>query len=160
MDTLLTGEIGGGQPAAIKRRQKLSAPGGIGAGRAASPRNTVLLHGRVFITARRQLIVGHSFTAYEYSWSRDNFKPRARQATSSGHELLRALAPEGFLVFKFLERQMRYEFISQRLMLFKKPIPFLVSFFTCGASWLGLRFRLVSYNRVIVGFLLELSKVI
>jgi len=64
MNRLLTGEIGGGQPAAIKRPQKLSALGGIGAGRAASLRNTVLLHGRVFITARWQLIGGPSFTAY------------------------------------------------------------------------------------------------
>jgi hypothetical protein len=35
MNPLLAGEIGGGQPAAFKRRQKLGAPGGIGAGRAA-----------------------------------------------------------------------------------------------------------------------------
>jgi hypothetical protein len=42
----------------------LSAPGRIGAGCAASPRNTMLLHGRVFITARWRLIGGPSFTAY------------------------------------------------------------------------------------------------
>ena len=64
MDTLLTGEIDGGQPATIKRPQKLRAPGGIGTGCAASLRNTLLLHGRVSITACWQLIVGPSFTAY------------------------------------------------------------------------------------------------
>jgi hypothetical protein len=64
MHALLAGEISGGQPAPIKRRQKLSAPGGIGVGRAASRRNTMLLHGRVFTTARWQLIGRPSFTAY------------------------------------------------------------------------------------------------
>jgi hypothetical protein len=58
------GKIGGGQSAAIKRCQKLSTPGGIGARCATSLRNTGLLHGRVFITARWQLIGGRRFTAY------------------------------------------------------------------------------------------------
>jgi len=58
MDTLPAGKIGSGQPAAIKRPQKLSAPGGIGPRRAASLRNTTLLHDRGFITARWQLIGG------------------------------------------------------------------------------------------------------
>jgi hypothetical protein len=65
MDTLLAGKIGSGQPAAIKRPQKLSAPGGIGPRRAASLRNTTLLHDRVFITARWQLIGDPCCTAYE-----------------------------------------------------------------------------------------------
>jgi hypothetical protein len=52
MNPLLAGEIGGGQPAAFKRRQKLGASGGIGAGRAATWKNTVSFHGRGFITAR------------------------------------------------------------------------------------------------------------
>ena len=64
MDTLPAGKIGSGQPAAIKRPQKLSAPGGIGPRRAASLRNTTLLHDRVFITARWQLIGEPCCTAY------------------------------------------------------------------------------------------------
>jgi hypothetical protein len=53
MNPLLTGEIDGGQPATVKHREKLSAPGGIGAGRAAARRrNAALLHGRVFTTSR------------------------------------------------------------------------------------------------------------
>jgi len=64
MNPLLAGEIGGGQPAAVKRRQKFSAPGDIGAGRAATWKNTVSFHGRGFITARWKLIGGLSFTAY------------------------------------------------------------------------------------------------
>jgi hypothetical protein len=51
MNPLLAGEIGGGQSTAIIGRQKVSAPGGIGAGCAASRINTVLLQGRVFTTA-------------------------------------------------------------------------------------------------------------
>jgi len=65
MHTLLTGEIGGGQSTAIIGRQKLSALGGIGAGRAASRGNTVLSHGRVFTTATGQRLGGLSFTAYD-----------------------------------------------------------------------------------------------
>ena len=65
MNPLLAGEICGGQPAAVKRREKLSALGGIGAGRAAATgRNAALLHGRVFTTARWKLIGGPRFTAY------------------------------------------------------------------------------------------------
>ena len=64
MNPLLAGEIGGGQPAAFKRRQKLGASGGIGAGRAATWKNTVSFHGRGFITARWKLIGGLPFTAY------------------------------------------------------------------------------------------------
>ena len=80
MDTLLAGKIGSGQPAAIKRPQKLSAPGGIGPRRAASLRNTTLLHDRVFITARWQLIGGPCFTAYSSSKSRviSNFSRREK----------------------------------------------------------------------------------
>jgi hypothetical protein len=64
MNPLLTGEIGGGQPAAVKRREQLSARGGIGARCAMTRRNSFLLHGRVFITARWKLIGGPRFTAY------------------------------------------------------------------------------------------------
>jgi len=64
MNPVLAGEICGGQPATVKRREKLSALGGIGAGRATTRTNSVLLHGRVFITARWKLIGGPRFTAY------------------------------------------------------------------------------------------------
>jgi len=64
MNPVLTGELGGGQSAAVKRREKLSALGGIGARGAMTRRNSVLLHGRVFITARSRLIGGLRFTAY------------------------------------------------------------------------------------------------
>ena len=69
MHTLLTGEIGGGQSTAIIGRQELSALDGIGAGRAPSRGNTVLLHGRVFTTATGQRLGGLSFTAY-ISWAK------------------------------------------------------------------------------------------
>ncbi|MGD1084642.1 MAG: hypothetical protein ABSA47_07820 [Verrucomicrobiota bacterium] len=52
MNPVLAGEICGGQSAAVKRREKLSALGGIAAGGATTWRNSVLLHGRVFTTAR------------------------------------------------------------------------------------------------------------
>jgi len=65
MNPVLAGEIGGRQSAAVKRREKLTAPGGIGADRAAARRrNAALLHGRVFTTACRRLIGGLPFTAY------------------------------------------------------------------------------------------------
>ena len=67
MNTVLAGKIRGGQSAVVKRREKLSALGGIGAGRAATRRNSVLLHGRVFTTTRRRLIGGLLFTAYTQS---------------------------------------------------------------------------------------------
>jgi hypothetical protein len=47
MNTLLPGEVGAGQSAPIKRRQKLSALGGVSPSRAATRRNIVFLHGRV-----------------------------------------------------------------------------------------------------------------
>ena len=58
MDLLLTGKIGGGQSAAIKRRQKFGAPGGIGPGGATARRNSVLLHARIFSTIRWSRIGG------------------------------------------------------------------------------------------------------
>ena len=65
MNPVLAGEVGGGQPATIKRREQLSALGGIGARCATTRRNSVLLHGHVFITARWKLIGGPRFTAYD-----------------------------------------------------------------------------------------------
>jgi hypothetical protein len=51
MNTRLAGKIHGGQPATFKRREKLRALGGIGAGRAAAKRsNAALLQGRVLTT--------------------------------------------------------------------------------------------------------------
>jgi len=65
MNTMPAGKICGGQSAAVKRREKFSPLGGIGAGRAAPMRrNAVLLHGRVFTTTRRRLTGGLRFTAY------------------------------------------------------------------------------------------------
>jgi hypothetical protein len=53
MNPVLAGELGGGQSAAVKHREKLSALGGIGAGcPAAIRRNAVLLHGRALTTTR------------------------------------------------------------------------------------------------------------
>ena len=66
MNTVLAGKICGGQSAALKRREKLSALGGIGARRAATWKNTGSFHGRVFITARWKLIGGQPFTAYDF----------------------------------------------------------------------------------------------
>ncbi len=64
MNALLTGKIDTGQSAAIKRRQKLRTLGGIGTGRATPPRNTVLLHARVFITTRPRRLGGGRLSAY------------------------------------------------------------------------------------------------
>ena len=64
MNPVLTGELGGGHSAAVKRRQKFSALGGISARGAATWKNTASFHDRVFITARWKLIGGTRFTAY------------------------------------------------------------------------------------------------
>jgi hypothetical protein len=52
MNTLLPCKICGGQPATVKRGENFSALGSIGAGRTATWRKSVLVHSRVFITAR------------------------------------------------------------------------------------------------------------
>jgi hypothetical protein len=64
VNAMLAGEIGGGPSAAIKRRQKLAASDHISAGCPATRRNSVLLHVRVFITARRRRIGGRCLSAY------------------------------------------------------------------------------------------------
>ncbi|MGD1083902.1 MAG: hypothetical protein ABSA47_04020, partial [Verrucomicrobiota bacterium] len=43
------------------------APGGIGARRATTWKNTVSFHGRVFTTPRRRSIGGRPFTAYVHT---------------------------------------------------------------------------------------------
>ena len=90
MDTLPAGKIGSGQPAAIKRPQKLSAPGGIGPRRAASLRNTTLLHDRGFITARWQLIGEPCCTAYVQFYQGGRGKKRRKSSGHSGRSPLGA----------------------------------------------------------------------
>jgi hypothetical protein len=73
MNPVLAGEICGGQSAAVKRRQKFRAPGGIGARRATTWKNTVSFHGRVFTTPRRRSIGGRPFTAYKRAQKAQNW---------------------------------------------------------------------------------------
>jgi hypothetical protein len=50
MNPLLAGEVGGGQPTAIQRRQKLSAPGGNSPGRARRRGGTRVCFMAVFLS--------------------------------------------------------------------------------------------------------------
>ncbi len=59
----LAGEIGCGQPAAIKRRQNLSAPGGISARHGGGAEKRGFASWPSFITVREQLIGARCFTA-------------------------------------------------------------------------------------------------